>query len=97
MNRALNNTLDPVLEAVDGMFNELKTAGIYNGVGLTDLLAEGAFLDTTTIPILNENLISATDRQDIMLQHVNAAALNWAWRYTRVWSMSYPMSEEECE
>lgn len=97
MVRALNSTLDPLLGAVDGMFNDLKADGSYNDVSMTDLLAGGAFLDATTIPVLNNNLISATERQDVMLNHVNAAALNWAWRFTRVWAMSYPMSLEECE
>lgn len=79
------------------MFNELKSEGSYNGVSITEILAEGAFLNSTAIPILNEDLISHDERQEIVLQHVHAAALSWAWRYTRVWAMSYPMSEDDCE
>ena len=72
------------------MFNSYRDLGNYrDNVFLTDLFANGAYVDQNTFP-------DTSTRQEVIVKHINALALNWAWHKTRCWVASFPMSQADC-
>ncbi len=91
----MNTTYGTLENSLSDVFDGFKVDGKSNGVLLQDIFKDGAWLDFHTLPLLNPKL-KTTDVNAIVIKHLNAAAINYAWRNQRVWLMSYPMTEAEC-
>ena len=95
--RRVNESMVPVRDEVENLFIGLHKDGNYKELNLPETLAHGNFLDFRNIPYLNADLISDGERQKMLLTHLNAAMLNYAWRRNRVWIQAFEMTEEDCK
>lgn len=92
---------DPKAPTIDGaltnIFRDLKTHGKSGDIDLRELLKDGTWIDEHNFAILDDDQVDTGKLDSFIVKHVNAAAVNWAWHNQRVWLMSYPMTEQECE
>lgn len=84
--------------------NKILEQGQYGDTPLFDMLADGVWLDSRTIPILNgadsttagSESIQVTDLTESMSEHLTASLINYAWIQQNVYLCSFPMTLEEC-
>lgn len=82
--------------ALSGVFNDFMQNGTSQGLDLETMFQHGAWADVKSIPLLSST--GAGDAIEVAVQRqLNAAGLGYAWHNERVWLMSYPMSENDCE
>lgn len=93
----MGTTLQETEKAISATFDDLTIHGHSGDLNLQDMIKDGAWVDSTKIPVLNPAVLNHNQIFDIYRKHVNAAAVNWAWHKQRVWIMSYPMTEAECK
>jgi hypothetical protein len=100
--RTVNNTLTSARQELEWVYGNFSTFGHFQGTHFTDLFTHGAWLDFTSIPVLNEHnafrnySISTTELGGIMYDHLVAGVINAYWRAQRVWIMGYPMTQSDC-
>lgn len=81
-------------DKVEVMFMDFKHEGVSNDIDFKSLFAHGAWLDAQAIPILKTDDPSVVNK--LVKKHIDAAAINWAWREQHVWLMSFPMTQDDC-
>jgi hypothetical protein len=86
-----------VRSALSQAFDGFARHGEFHSINMVDIFAHGAMYIGADIPYINEQQISAPQRKNLMLLHLDAAALNTAWRQQRVWAVSFPMSQNDCK
>lgn len=89
-------------DVLNDVWTNFTTYGHYHDTHFTDLFAHGAWLDFTSIPVLNNNnsknniTITSYMLGGIVYDHLVAGIVNAYWRIQRTWIMGYPMTQDEC-
>lgn len=87
-------------QKMQSMLQDVSTQLLVDGTFGTDTtssyIADGAWLDASTIPALDESTFDY-DLPELYANMMEALAINYAWIQQVTYIVQFPMTEDECQ